>query len=156
MDFYSDPTYVSEEDHEVIYKRSNLEKGDVLYIKDGATTGIDAINNYDFEFSMLSSLALLKLKTNVINNRYLIKYLNNKSVKEKIVNDMVGGAIKRLTLARIKNIKVVIPPIELQNQFADFVNRIDKLKFEMQKSLEEMKNNFNSLMQRAFKGELFN
>lgn len=155
LDFYSDPTYVSEEEHKVIYKRCNPEKGDVLYIKDGATTGIAAINNYDFEFSMLSSLALLKLDTNVVNNKYLIKYLNNKSIKEKIVNDMVGGAIKRLTLVRIKNIKVVIPPIELQNKFADFVNQIDKLKFEMQKSLEEMEINFDSLMQRAFKGELY-
>lgn len=156
LDFYSEPTYVAIEDHEVIYKRCNPEKGDVLYIKDGATTGIAGINHYDFEFSMLSSLALLKLNTNLINNYYLVNYLNNDSVKDIIINDMVGGAIKRLTLMRIKNIKVVMPPIELQNQFADFVKQVDKLKFEMEKSLKELEDNFNSLMQKAFKGELFN
>lgn len=156
LDFYSDPTYVAIEDHETIYKRCNPEKGDVLYIKDGATTGIAGINNYDFEFSMLSSLALLKLKTDVINNYYLVKYLNNESVKDRIISDMVGGAIKRLTLVRIKNIKVIVPPIELQNQFAEFVKQVDKLKFEMEKSLKELEDNFNSLMQKAFKGELFN
>ena len=156
LDFYSEPTYVAIEDHEVIYKRCNPEKGDVLYIKDGATTGIAGINHYDFEFSMLSSLALLKLNTNLINNYYLVNYLNNDSVKDRIINDMVGGAIKRLTLMRIKNIKVVMPPIELQNQFADFVKQVDKLKFEMEKSLKELEDNFNSLMQKAFKGELFN
>ena len=155
LDFYSEPTYVAIEDHEVIYKRCNPEKGDVLYIKDGATTGIAGINHYDFEFSMLSSLALLKLNTNLINNYYLVNYLNNDSVKDRIINDMVGGAIKRLTLMRIKNIKVVMPPIELQNQFADFVKQVDKLKFEMEKSLKELEDNFNSLMQKAFKGELF-
>ena len=156
LDFYSEPTYVAIEDHEVIYKRCNPEKGDVLYIKDGATTGIAGINHYDFEFSMLSSLALLKLNTNLINNYYLVNYLNNDSVKDRIINDMVGGAINRLTLMRIKNIKVVMPPIELQNQFADFVKQVDKLKFEMEKSLKELEDNFNSLMQKAFKGELFN
>ena len=77
-------------------------------------------------------------------------------MKDRIINDMVGGAIKRLTLMRIKNIKVVMPPIELQNQFADFVKQVDKLKFEMEKSLKELEDNFNSLMQKAFKGELFN
>ena len=76
-------------------------------------------------------------------------------MKDRIINDMVGGAIKRLTLMRIKNIKVVMPPIELQNQFADFVKQVDKLKFEMEKSLKELEDNFNSLMQKAFKGELF-
>ncbi|AJD25768.1 restriction endonuclease subunit S [Clostridium botulinum] len=156
LDFYSDPTYVSLKDHEVIYKRCNPVKGDILYIKDGATTGIAAINNYDFEFSMLSSLALLKLKRSIINNQYLVKYLNNKRVKGKIINDMVGGAIKRLTLIRIKSIKVVVPPLEIQNEFADFVKQIDKLKFEMEKSLKELEDNFNSLMQKAFNGELFN
>ncbi|MFC3926135.1 restriction endonuclease, partial [Clostridium punense] len=56
----------------------------------------------------------------------------------------------------ISEIEIVIPPIELQKQFANFVNQVDKLKFEMEKSLEEMENNFNSLMQKAFNGELFN
>ena len=46
-------------------------------------------------------------------------------------------------------------PIELQNRFAQFVQQVDKLKFEMEQSLVELENNFNSLMQRAFKGELF-
>lgn len=46
------------------------------------------------------------------------------------------------------------PPIELQNQFAAFVKQTDKLKFEMKNSLNELEDNFNSLMQKAFKGEL--
>ena len=49
-----------------------------------------------------------------------------------------------------------MPPIELQNQFADFVKQTDKLKFEMEKSLKELEDNFNALMQKAFNGELFN
>ncbi|MFL0198951.1 restriction endonuclease, partial [Clostridium sp. WILCCON 0269] len=52
--------------------------------------------------------------------------------------------------------EIPVPPIELQNEFANFVNQVDKLKFEMQKSLKELEDNFNSLMQKAFNGELFN
>ncbi|MGR3972572.1 restriction endonuclease subunit S [Shewanella sp. 1180_01] len=60
LEFHKNPWYISEESHQAIYSRCNPELNDVLYIKDGATTGLAAINDYDFEFSMLSSLALLK------------------------------------------------------------------------------------------------
>jgi len=60
VDFYSNPTFVSEVHHKEIYSRCSPKRGDVLYIKDGATTGIAAVNLYEFEFSMLSSLALIK------------------------------------------------------------------------------------------------
>ncbi|MEK4176448.1 restriction endonuclease subunit S [Aeribacillus sp. FSL K6-8210] len=156
LDFFKDPTYVSLEDHQKIYERCNPEKGDVLYIKDGATTGIAAINHYDFEFSMLSSLALIKVDFNKLNNYYLTHFLNNERVFRKITSGMNGGAIKRLTLKKINNIEVVVPPIELQNQFAEIIKKIEIQKELLQKSLEELENNFNSLMQRVFKGELFN
>ena len=50
---------------------------------------------------------------------------------------------------------IINPPMELQNQFADFVKQVDKLKSQMETSLKELEDNFNSLMQKAFKGELF-
>ena len=66
-----------------------------------------------------------------------------------------GGNQPNLNLSMIKNFEVLFPPIELQNEFAQFVQQVDKLKFEMEQSLTELENNFNSLMQKAFKGELF-
>ncbi|WP_174350198.1 restriction endonuclease subunit S [Paenibacillus sp. JMULE4] len=73
IDFYSNPTYISESDHTAIYKRCPVKKGDILYIKDGATTGIAAINPYEFEFSMLSSLALIRIDINMI---YAVRVIN--------------------------------------------------------------------------------
>ena len=49
IDFYSKPTFVSIEDHKAIYSRCDPIQGDVLYIKDGATTGIASINYFDFQ-----------------------------------------------------------------------------------------------------------
>ncbi|CBZ02559.1 restriction endonuclease subunit S [Clostridium botulinum] len=64
--------------------------------------------------------------------------------------------IPKVNKEQLRGFKMPTPPINLQNQFADFVKQVDKLKFEMEKSLKELEDNFNSLMQRAFKGELFN
>ncbi len=60
-----------------------------------------------------------------------------------------------LSKGQLSELEFIFPPIELQNKFAEFFKQVDKLKDEMQKSLEEMEKNFNSLMQKSFKGELF-
>lgn len=155
LDFYSDPTYISVEDHQKIYSRCNPIKGDVLYIKDGATTGIAGINHYDFEFSMLSSLALIKVEPSKLNNYYLVYYLNNRRIFSRITSNMSGGAIKRLTIKKISDIDVVVPPIDLQNKFSELIVSIEQKKALFMQSLEGLQYNFHSLMQRAFKGELF-
>lgn len=91
----------------------------------------------------------------IINRYYLTYMLRNKSFVVYISEKVSGAKMPRVTMNDFKDFKVPIPPIELQNQFAEFVNQIDKLKLEMKTSLKELEDNFNSLMQKAFKGELF-
>ena len=76
---------------------------------------------------------------------------------KKLLRGMAKGAVNQANInaQELKSIKISVPPIELQNQFADFINQVDKLKSQMETSLKELEDNFNSLMQKAFKGELF-
>lgn len=153
VDFYCNPTYINERNHREIYARCSPIRGDVLYIKDGATTGIAAVNEYDFEFSMLSSLALIKPDKNVLNSYYLSSYLNNSIVKQELIRGfMAGAAIKRFTLDKINRFEIALPPIELQNQY-------EKRWKILQDGLKNVKNSnatilFNALIQKAFRGEL--
>lgn len=62
-----DITYVTAEVHKEIFARCNPEFGDILYIKDGATSGIATVNTLHEEFSMLSSVALLKPSIGIDN-----------------------------------------------------------------------------------------
>ncbi len=152
---FSNITYVTKEVHDSIYSRCNPEFGDVLYIKDGVTTGIAMVNTLQEEFSLLSSVALLKQDRTKLNGYYLCGLLNNERMYNKIRANMGGAAITRLTIAKINQISIPVPPIELQNEFAQFVQQVDKLKFGMEQSLKELEDNFYALMQKAFKGELF-
>ena len=126
---FSNITYVSEEVHRPIYERCNPEYGDVLYIKDGVTTGIAMVNTLEEEFTLLSSVALLKQDRRIMNGYFLTALLNNESMYTDIRNNMGGAAITRLTIAKLNAIKVILPPLDIQNQFADFVQATDKLKF---------------------------
>ena len=63
-----------------------------------------------------------------------------------------GEAVFNITKTDLLNIDIPVPPIELQNKFADFVKVIDKQKFEIQKSLEETQKLQESLMNKYFGG----
>ena len=108
--------FVSEEDHESIYARCPVKKGDVLYIKDGANTGIAAINTLDEEFSLLSSVAVLCGNPLHLDNRFLCFYLNSKEGRNSLLSMMSGVAIRRLTLTKIGQAQIAIPPIEYQQE----------------------------------------
>ena len=88
------------------------------------------------------------------NNIFMYYWFN--FFQKLLENQAPESAQKNINLKILGELKVVQPPIELQNQFADFVKEVDKLKSQMQDSLKELEDNFNSLMQKAFKGELFN
>lgn len=143
--------YVSEEDHKKIYSRCNPEKGDILYTNIGVNYCTAMINSLDIEFSM-KNVALLKPDYNKINSFYFSYALNY--MKNKIVELNKGaGAQTFIGLSAISEIIIPIPSITLQNKFAEFVKQIDKQKFEIQKSLEEMQLLQESLMNKYF-GEM--
>jgi len=108
--------YVDEESHKSIYSRCPVVKGDVLFIKDGATAGIATINNIDDEFSLLSSVAVIRGKTDLLLNSYLVYFINSDFGKKIMLNEVGGVAITRLTLEKIKRVKIPLPPLELQKQ----------------------------------------
>lgn len=66
-----------------------------------------------------------------------------------------GVRQQNLNLSMIKSIEILYPPLELQNKFAEIVEQVEQQKAQMEHSLAEMENLFNSIMQKAFKGELF-
>jgi type I restriction enzyme S subunit len=151
---YNNSDYVTKEVHQEIYKRCNPEKGDVLYTNIGVNLGTAALNTVDYEFSM-KNVALLKVNNGFLIGRFLEHFLNSPNMKEKILwIASIGGAQKFLSLTQIRRLIVLAPPIQLQNQFAERVQIIENQKQQAQESLQKSEDLFNSLLQKAFKGEL--
>lgn len=65
------------------------------------------------------------------------------------------GTQPNLNTSIMREYVQILPPMELQQEFTKFIVQVDKLKSQMESSLKELEDNFNSLMQKAFKGELF-
>ncbi|OWV11294.1 restriction endonuclease subunit S [Fibrobacter sp. UWB5] len=146
----SDLTYVTKEIHQEIYSRCNPEYGDVLYIKDGITTGIAQVNVLDFEFSLLSSVALLKLDKAVANPYFITGFLNSDSVYKAARSNMGGAAITRLTLTKLKSFRVAVPPLALQQSFAEKIQSIEKQKETIRASIADTQKLLDYTMDKYF------
>lgn len=130
-------------------KRKKVPKNSVLMSCVG-NLGICSIAGKE----MIINQQLHSFQCKDINNFFLMHYLGFR--KDYMISQASSTTVLYMNKTACNSIPVYLPPIELQNQFADFVKQVDKLKFEMEKSLKELEDNFNSLMQKAFKGELFN
>jgi type I restriction enzyme S subunit len=85
---------------------------------------------------------------------FLQYQIYNTSLKSILENNAKGITMKNLNTEAVENLMVITPPLDLQNQFADIVQKVETLKKQQRKSLEELETTFKSLMQRAFDGKL--
>lgn len=89
---------------------------------------------------------------NEVNISFLYFLIKN---SRKYIQDHASSGMKRmLSKGEFEKIKMILPPIELQNQFADRVQAIEAQKQKAQLELAKSEELFNSLLQRAFKGTL--
>ena len=119
----SEITYVTKDIHDEIYARCDPVFGDILYIKDGATTGVATINTLEEPFSMLSSVALMKPSIGT-NSQFLLKTLTSPFFYEEMRMEMTGVAITRVTLAKLNNALIPLPPLLEQHRI---VAKVDEL-----------------------------
>jgi type I restriction enzyme S subunit len=81
-------------------------------------------------------------------------YFSTNYGKKLIRSKLNGATTKSITKTALRDLDILYPPITLQNQFAERVALIEEQKAIAQKSLEQSESLFNSLLQKAFKGEL--
>lgn len=157
-----DVAYIDEETHNSM-KKSSLKNRDILITKTGrintenSSLGRAAMFlGEDDSANINGHVYLIRLKKNIINE-FVLFILTIDVYREYIRSVCVGGIDKRqINKEHLEEFPIILPPVELQNEFVGFIKEVDKLKLKIEDSLKELESNFNSLMQKAFKGELFN
>lgn len=132
----SSATFVPKAVHDEIYARCDPEFGDILYIKDGATTGILAINTIREPFSLLSSVGVIKPSCGLTSD-YMALVMQSPFFYQAMRDDMSGVAITRVTLSKLGNAKFPLPPLPEQSRIVARVVSLRRLCADLRQRLAE-------------------
>lgn len=131
-------------------RKGIAQNGDVLFAHN-ATVGPTAVLHTTKEKVILgTSLTAYRCNKEKILPSYLKTYMLSDGFIRQYSNEMKQTTRNQVPITAQKKYHFLIPPIGLQNQFATFVNQVDKSKVAVQKSLDEAQLLFDSLMQQYF------
>ena len=131
---WSNIKYIPAELHEKLYATIKPQKNDILMSKNGVNYGVAAVNDTDEIFDIYVSLAIMR-PLDIIEPYFFRCVLNSEQTKKQFDSSIKGIGVPNLHLGEIKKTKIILPPMELQKEFVEFVKLIDKSKFSVQKEI---------------------
>ena len=147
---WDDIEYISEDEFAKRIQRKKPEIGDIVYTREGAILGIAAIIDRDCNVALGQRSMLLSPDIDKCTSEFLCVAMNSDSFLDNALRGVSGSASPHINVADIKAFKMIMPPVELQNQFSDFVKQVDKSKVAIQAALDKSQLLFDSLMQKYF------
>ncbi|WP_335994042.1 restriction endonuclease subunit S [Fusobacterium polymorphum] len=140
--------YINEKAYNFL-KKTKIFGGELIINKIGSAGNVYLMPYLNIPVSLGMNQFMIRLKKDY-SNIFYYKLLTTEYYTNVIKSNVQGAVTKTITKEAIKNIDIIIPPIELQNKFAERIEKIEKLKFEIEKSIEIAQNLYDSLISKHF------
>ena len=144
----ADWVYFTEEGHQKNQK-SVIRKNDVLVVRSGAP-GTACVATEKYEGYNAVDIIIAHPDNSKVNSVFLAAYTNMPHGMIQIREKTGGAAQQHFNVGGYKAMRLIMPPMELQEQFAAFVEQTDKSKLAVQQGLQELEILKKSLMQQYF------
>ena len=132
------------------YGSKQLEENDILVIRTGYP-GVACLVPKKYEGCQTFTTLIVRLKdASLAHANYVCHYINSHFGKDYVEQSKVGVAQQNFGAKALAKMPIVVPPMELQEQFAAFVEQTDKSKLVIQQSLDKLETLKKSLMQEYF------
>ena len=132
------------------FKKTELN-GNELLITVRGTTGITALTDSRFKgMNVTRGIAVIRYDEKKIDPIYLNEYLKMEESQQYIKEHTRGATLQQINLSDLRDLKVMVPPLLLQQAFSTFVERVDQQKQTVQQSLEKLELMKKALMQEYF------
>ena len=132
------------------YKRTILN-GDELLITIRGSVGETFQISKEFEgCNVARNIVPLRANTEILLQGFLKAVIDSVAFQEKIASITKGVALKGININEFKVCPIILPPIEMQQQWVEFAQQSDKSKFELKQAIERVTNLMKSLMQQDF------
>jgi type I restriction enzyme S subunit len=149
--FKNNLKYVSEETYN-LFKKTKVFGGEIIMNKIGSAGEFWLMPYLNRPVSL--GLNQLMMSFNNLDKLFFYYYFSTDYGKKLINSKLNGATTKSITKTALRDLDILYPSLKLQNQFAEHIGKIEQQKALAQASLEKSEELFNSLLQKAFKGEL--
>lgn len=149
----NDLVYFSQQANDGVLAKSRIQTNDVVIVRTGKT-GTAAVVPDVLHGANCIDLIVVRPEPKRLRPQYLASLLNSERGMALVSSLEVGGIQKHFNVGALNKIPFPLPPIELQNQFATIVEKVEALKSRYQHSLTDLEALYGALSQQAFKGEL--
>ena len=129
--------------------KSQLKENDLLIVRSGAP-GTACVVPKQYEGCNAIDIIIARPNTERINPYYLCTYTNMPHGKKQIEEGTGGAAQQHFNVGKYNKLQLMLPTMNLQKKFVDFVDQVDKSKAAVQAALDEAQLLFDSLMQEYF------
>ena len=147
---YRDLKYIELSDNEK--EKFLLKKGELLFNRTNSKDLVGKTGLFELDSPMAFAGYLIKMKpSNLIHSKFLLFFMNSEFMKKLLYNkakNIVGMA--NINAKELEDFSIILPPIELQNKFAERIEKIEKLSFEIEEAIKEAENLYNSLISKYF------
>ena len=147
---YRDLKYIELSDNEK--EKFLLKKGELLFNRTNSKELVGKTGLFELDTPMAFAGYLIKMKpSNLIHSKFLLFFMNSEFMKKLLYNkakNIVGMA--NINAKELEDFSIILPPIELQNKFAERIEKIEKLSFEIEEAIKEAENLYNSLISKYF------
>ena len=133
-------------------KRTKVQEGDLLIsiTADLGRTGVVTKEIADHGAYINQHLTCIRLNKEILNPLYVAFFMESPAGKEQFESKNQSAVKAGLNFNSINSLRLLVPPMDEQSAFVEFVHQIDKSKVVVQKALDEAQTLFDSLMQQYF------
>jgi type I restriction enzyme S subunit len=148
-----DVVFFSKEDNDTKLSKTKLKARDLILVRSGQP-GTAAVVPQDLDGINAIDILIVTPIKKLIDPDFLCSFFNSSGGRSLVLSEQRGQIQKHLNVGSLSKSFIPFPPLELQKDFSLKLTKIEKIKRKKIQSLQESENLFNSLLQRAFKGEL--
>lgn len=126
---FSECKQIAKSDYELLLRNGCKPKiNDVLVAKDGSILKYAFVVNEEMDIVVLSSIAIFRPKTEIIHPKFLVHFLMQGWFKEFVIREYSSkGGVPRIILKNFKKIQIPVPPLPVQEQIVQILDRFDAL-----------------------------
>ena len=141
--------FISNNTYEELTRNCQINVGDILYTTVGSYGNVALVRD-ESKFAFQRHIAHIKPKQDIVNSRFMATMLGCTFVRRQVDKVARGVAQKTVNLGDLAKLKVICPPIKLQQEFAKRVELIETLKVKQIKASVSATQLISSLQHQAF------